>query len=89
MRSVYGIAIDTTSLTREQIMEKFMVSLEDLQQKVDENSKDNQVLVEENRSLREEFKQKILQYQEQIQLSKEMITKLQEMNVASRMLRYS
>ena len=70
-------------------MEKFMVSLEDLQQKVDENSKDNQVLVEENRSLREEFKQKILQYQEQIQLSKEMITKLQEMNVASRMLRYS
>lgn len=89
MRSVYGIAIDITSLTREQIMEKFMVSLEDLQQKVDENSKDNQVLVEENRSLREEFKQKILQYQEQIQLSKEMITKLQEMNVASRMLRYS
>lgn len=89
MRSVYGIAIDTTSLTREQIMEKFMVSLEDLQQKVDENSKDNQVLVEENRSLREEFKQKILQYQEQIQLSKEMITKLQEMNVADHMLRYS
>ncbi|KAM7458441.1 hypothetical protein BLSTO_00793 [Blastocystis sp. subtype 1] len=65
---------------REQIMEKFMGSLEELQQKVDANSKDNQILVEENRSLREEFKQKAQQYQEQIQLSKEMITKLQEMN---------
>ena len=31
--------------------------------------------------MREEFKQKAQQYQEQIQLSKEMITKLQEMNV--------
>ena len=58
-----------------------MGSLEELQQKVDANSKDNQVLVEENRSLREEFRQKAQQYQEQILLGKEMITKLQEMNV--------
>ena len=58
-----------------------MTSLEDLQQRVDDNSKDNAVLAEENKSLREEFQQKAKQYQEQIRLGKEMITKLQDMNV--------
>ena len=66
---------------REQIIGKFMASLDDLNGKVEENSKANSTLLDENNSLREEFKQKIAQYQEQARISKEMIEKLTEVNV--------
>ncbi|KAK8808793.1 hypothetical protein WA538_002302 [Blastocystis sp. DL] len=65
---------------REQIIGKFMASLDDLNGKVEENSKANSTLLDENNSLREEFKQKIAQYQEQARISKEMIEKLTEVN---------
>ena len=66
---------------REQIIGKFMASLDDLNGKVEENSKANSTLLDENNSLREEFRQKIAQYQEQARISKEMIEKLTEVNV--------
>ena len=66
---------------REQIIGKFMASLDDLNGKVEENSKANSTLLDENNSLREEFKQKLAQYQEQARISKEMIDKLTEVNV--------
>ena len=58
-----------------------MISLEDLNAKVEENSKANATLLEENRFLREEYKEKIGKYQEQAKTSKEIISKLSEMNV--------
>ena len=66
---------------REQIIGKFMASLDDLNGRVEENSKANSTLLDENNSLREEFKQKLSQYQEQARISKEMIEKLTEVNV--------
>lgn len=66
---------------REQIIGKFMASLDDLNGKVEENSKANSTLLDENNSLREEFKEKLAQYQEQARISKEMIDKLTEVNV--------
>lgn len=62
-------------------MDQFMISLEDLNAKVEENSKANATLLEENRFLREEYKEKIGKYQEQAKTSKEIISKLSEMNV--------
>ena len=58
-----------------------MISLEDLNAKVEENSKANAALLEENRYLREEYQEKIGKYQEQAKTSKEIISKLSEMNV--------
>lgn len=66
---------------REKVMDQFMISLEDLNAKVEENSKANATLLEENRFLREEYKEKIGKYQEQAKTSKEIISKLSEMNV--------
>ena len=65
----------------EQLIDKFMMSLDELNSKVEENSKTNSTLLDENNTLREEFKQKLGQYQEQARISKEMIAKLTEVNV--------
>ena len=66
---------------REKVMDQFMISLEDLNAKVEENSKANATLLEENRFLREEYKEKNGKDQEQAKTSKEIISKLSEMNV--------
>ena len=57
------------------------MSLDELNLKVEENSKTNSTLLDENSSLREEFRQRLEQYQEQARISKEMIAKLTEVNV--------
>ena len=53
-----------------------MHSLDDLNQRVEENTKTNQVLLEENQTLRADFKERVAKYQEQADLSKELIDKL-------------
>lgn len=58
-----------------------MHSLDDLNQRVEENTKTNQVLLEENQTLRADFKERVAKYQEQADLSKELIDKLTEANV--------
>ncbi|KAK8799268.1 hypothetical protein WA171_006015 [Blastocystis sp. BT1] len=65
---------------REQLIDKFVMSLDELNSKVEENSKTNSTLLDENSSLREEFRQRLEQYQEQARISKEMIAKLTEVN---------
>ena len=60
------------------------MSLDELNSKVEENSKTNSTLLDENSSLREEFKQRLEQYQEQARISKEMIAKLTEVNVGNK-----
>ena len=62
-------------------MDQFMISLDELSVKVEDNSRANATLLEENRSLREEYRGKIAYFQEQAVASKEIITKLSEMNV--------
>lgn len=59
------------------------MSLDELNSKVEENSKTNSTLLDENSSLREEFRQRLEQYQEQARISKEMIAKLTEVNVGN------
>lgn len=59
------------------------MSLDELNLKVEENSKTNSTLLDENSSLREEFRQRLEQYQEQARISKEMIAKLTEVNVGN------
>ena len=68
---------------REQLIDKFVMSLDELNSKVEENSKTNSTLLDENSSLREEFRQRLEQYQEQARISKEMIAKLTEVNVGN------
>ena len=63
------------------MIDKFVMSLDELNSKVEENSKTNSTLLDENSSLREEFRQRLEQYQEQARISKEMIAKLTEVNV--------
>ena len=60
-----------------------MQSLDDLNQRVEENTKTNQVLLEENQTLRKDFRERLTKYQEQAELSKELIDKLTEANVNS------
>lgn len=62
-------------------MDQFMISLDELNVKVEDNSKANATLLEENRTLREEYRDKIASYQEQARKSEDIITKLSEMNV--------
>lgn len=62
-------------------MDQFMISLDELNVKVEDNSKANATLLEENRALREEYRDKIASYQEQARKSEDIITKLSEMNV--------
>ena len=64
-------------------MDQFMISLDELNVKVEDNSKANATLLEENRTLREEYRDKIASYQEQARKSEDIITKLSEMNVIS------
>ena len=65
------------------MIDKFVMSLDELNSKVEENSKTNSTLLDENSSLREEFRQRLEQYQEQARISKEMIDKLTEVNVGN------
>ncbi len=65
------------------MIDKFVMSLDELNSKVEENSKTNSTLLDENSSLREEFRQRLEQYQEQARISKEMIAKLTEVNVGN------
>lgn len=58
-----------------------MQSLDDLNKRVEENTKANQVLLEENQTLRADFRERVAKYQEQAELSKELIDKLTEANV--------
>lgn len=58
-----------------------MVSLDELNVKVEDHSRANATLLEENRTLREEYKEKIARFHEQALASKEIIAKLSEMNV--------
>lgn len=60
---------------------QFMQSLDDLNKRVEENTKANQVLLEENQTLRADFRERVAKYQEQAELSKELIDKLTEANV--------
>ena len=53
-----------------------MQSLDDLNKRVEENTKANQVLLEENQTLRADFRERVAKYQEQAELSKELIDKL-------------
>lgn len=62
-------------------MSQFVQSLDDLNSRVEENAQTNQVLLEENRTLRADHKERIEKYQEQVRLSKELIDKLTEANV--------
>ena len=80
-RNEWGIILCWSMKIREKVMDQFMISLEDLNAKVEENSKANAALLEENRYLREEYQEKIGKYQEQAKTSKEIISKLSEMNV--------
>ena len=80
-RNEWGIFLCWSMKIREKVMDQFMISLEDLNAKVEENSKANAALLEENRYLREEYQEKIGKYQEQAKTSKEIISKLSEMNV--------
>ena len=65
------------------MIDKFVMSLDELNSKVEENSKTNSTLLDENSSLREEFRQRLEQYQQQARISKEMIAKLTEVNVGN------
>ncbi|CBK19737.2 uncharacterized protein [Blastocystis hominis] len=59
-----------------------MQSLDDLNKRVEENTKANQVLLEENQTLRTDFRERVAKYQEQAELSKELIDKLTEANTS-------
>ena len=65
------------------MIDKFVMSLDESNSKVEENSKTNSTLLDENSSLREEFRQRLEQYQEQARISKETIAKLTEVNVGN------
>ena len=64
-------------------MDQFMISLDELNVRVEDNSKANAVLIEENRVLREEYRTKVQHFQSQVQQGKEIIDKLTEINVIS------
>ena len=66
---------------REKVMDQFMVSLDELNVRVEDNSKANAVLIEENRVLREEYRSKVQHFQAQVQQGKDIIDKLTEINV--------
>ena len=65
------------------MIDKFVMSLDELNSKVEENSKTNSTLLDENSSLREEFRQRLEQYQEQARISKERIAQLTEVNAGN------
>ena len=67
--------------SREKVMDQFMISLDELNVRVEDNSKANAVLIEENRVLREEYRTKVQHFQAQVQQGKDIIDKLTEINV--------
>ena len=74
---------------REKLITKFASSLESLNARIEENSNANKILLDENNVLREEYKQKVQQFQEQANLSQKMIEELTEMNVSYGSVFYS